>query len=225
MCSLEDYMQLQKEERTERDRTPPRPSTTPPIDSRAASEATSSQSKPWELAPDQRDAVLYWADVTSIIGKPPQCSAQEYQLLTAPFAGSNRLDLIRRTPATRAPYKTWCRAIVAGYGSITSYMCLKRLGWTPLPCVADTAGPVFDVGDSRPFADASNYCVERNDWPYGNFGAEITHLLVWLKVRLSVEPETGLMTGESKALAEKFVKEMFVKSLRREGPGAEARVP
>lgn len=90
--------------------------------------------------------------------------------------------------------------------------------------MADATGPVFTVQDPKPFADPSDYRVERNDWPYGIFGAEITHLVVWLKVRLSVEPETGLMTGESKALAEEFVKEMFVGRLRKEGPGAEARV-
>lgn len=49
-------------------------------------------------------------------------------------------------------------------------------------------------------------------------------MVVWLKVRLSTEPETGLMTGESKALAQEFVKKTFVERLRREGAGAGARV-
>jgi len=90
--------------------------------------------------------------------------------------------------------------------------------------VANETGPVFADQDSRPFANSNDYRIERNDWPYEIFGAEITHLVVWLEVKLSTEPETGLMTGKSKALAEEFVKETFVERLRKEGHGAEARV-
>jgi len=122
------------------------------------------------------------------------------------------------------PYKAWCQAIIAEYGSITSYICQKRLGWEPLSCVADATGPVFAVQGSTPFADSNDYRIERNDWPYGILGAEITRLVVWLKVRMWTEPETGLMTGELKALAEGFVKKVFVERLRKEGPGAEARI-
>lgn len=49
-------------------------------------------------------------------------------------------------------------------------------------------------------------------------------MVVWLKVRLSIEPDTGLMTGKSKAVAEKFANYIFVERLRKEGPGTEARV-
>ncbi len=121
-----------------------------------------------------------------------------------------------RTPATRAPSKAWCRAIIAEYGSITAYICQERLGWALLPCVAGVTGPVFAARDSKAFADANNYRVEQNDWPYEIFGAGVTHLVVWLEVRLWTDPVTGMLAGRTKGLVEEFVEKMFVERLRRE---------
>lgn len=142
----------------------------------------------------------------------------------SPIAESNRLDLIRRKPSERLHYKAWCKGIIAEYGSITSYMCQKRLKWDPLPGSVETTGPVFAVQNPTPFADASDFLIQRNDWPYGAFSTDITHLIVWLKPRMAVEEETGLMTRESKVLAEDFVRRTFVERLKGEGPGAEERV-
>ena len=104
-------------------------------------------------------------------------------------------------------------------------MCQKRLGWVPLPASSAETGPVFAVQDPTPFADGRDYCILRNDWPYGAFSADITHLIVWLKPRILVEPETGLMTDESKALAAEFVKNTFVETLKKhDSQGAEERV-
>ena len=85
-------------------------------------------------------------------------------------------------------------------------------------------GPIFAVQNPTPFANANDLRIQRNDWPYGVFRADITHLIVWLKPRISTEPGTGLMTSQSKVLAENFVKNTFVERLKEEGPGAEARV-
>lgn len=136
-----------------------------------AARAASSQSR---LPPGQCDTLLSWANVTVSL---PEVRLQKNQLLTAHLVESNRLDIIRCTPATRVMCKAWCRPIIAEYGSLH-------------PCVADEAGPVFAVQASNPFADADDYLVEWNDWPYGIFGAGLTHSVVWSKVRLSIGPDT-----------------------------------
>ena len=56
-------------------------------------------------------------------------------------------------------------------------MCQKRVGWDPLPDSGET-GPVFAVQDPIPFANANVLSIQRNDWPYGAFDAEVTHLIV-----------------------------------------------
>ena len=104
-------------------------------------------------------------------------------------------------------------------------MCQKRLRWDPLPESSAETGPVFAVQNSTPFANPSDYRILPNDWPYGAFSADITHLIVWLKPRIAIEPETGLMTSESKELTECFVKSTFVRRLKEEGDSrAEDRV-
>ena len=138
---------------------------------------------------------------------------------------NNQLDLIRRKPSERVHYKAWCKDIIADYGSITSYMCEKRLGWIPLAGSSAETDHLFAAQNPTPFADARDYRILRNDWSYGAFSTDITHPIVWLKPRIVVEPETGLMTKESKALAEDFVDKMFVETLRKDdGPGAKDRV-
>lgn len=148
---------------------------------------------------------------------------QRNRMLTTRATASNRLDLIRRKPVERLVYKAWCKGVIAAHGSITSYMCQQRLGWDPLP-VSSATGPVFAVRDPTPFANPSDYRIQRNDWPYGVFGEGITHLIVWLKTRIATDPETGLMISESRALAERFVDQTFVERLKKDDPEAATRV-
>ena len=54
-----------------------------------------------------------------------------------------------------------------------------------------------------------------NDWPYG-FTPEITHLLVWSKVPIPVDPDSGDVTEASRGVIEAFVQRYFVKPLERE---------
>lgn len=184
----------------------------------ATSESTSSQPTPSNDIPSQQNTVYSWAEVADLIGKNfAQRHHPEFSVPNAyDIPETQRLSLIQRRPSERQIYKAWCSVIIARYGSLTSYLCKQRLGWLLLPGSSAEAGPVLAVQNQTPFADARDFQIQRNDWPYGAFGKEITHLVVWLKPRVAVEPETGLMTEESKALAQDYVDKTFVDRLRVE---------
>lgn len=95
-------------------------------------------------------------------------------------------------------------------------MCAERLRWTPLPSSCAESGPIFNVVNSTPFGDPVDFKILRNDWPYGSFAPEITHLLVWSKNRIPTNPETGLTTPESRQLIDAFVHTTFVERLKHE---------
>lgn len=103
-------------------------------------------------------------------------------------------------------------------------MCAERLKWTPLPNSSAETGPIFDYQDPTPFAHPSDFKILRNDWPYGSFEPEIVHLIVWSKPRIPTDPESGLMTPESRQLADAFVERTFVNRLEQERPQAGDRV-
>ena len=146
----------------------------------------------------------------------------------------NRPDLFKRSPLTRPIYKTWCRAVVSQYGSMTAYMLSERLHWTPTAYSADT-GPVFNIADPGrvPFTDTRDYSCMFNDWPYGSLEAGVVHLVVWSKIRIPVERESGLPTAEARGNIERFVEETFVERWRRwdsehqenNRPGVESQGP
>jgi hypothetical protein len=107
----------------------------------------------------------------------------------------------------------WTTEVKAEYGSMTQYILAKRLpkswGWPP-----------FTVTSSVPFADASDYHVLLNDWPYG-LEPNITHLVVWSRTAIPVDSEKGDLTPESRAQVEDFVQRYFTDTL---GPGGQDKV-
>ncbi|KAL8691014.1 MAG: hypothetical protein Q9218_003668 [Villophora microphyllina] len=168
-------------------------------------ELESSQSRQRHIPSGEQNKVFSWADVREIVA-------------------TNRLDVIRRQPSTRVVYKAWCKETIAAYGSITAYMCAERLHWTPLPDSSAETGPEFDYCDPKPFADPRDFRILRNDWPYGSFESDITHLIVWSKPRIAIDPKDGLVTPESKDLINAFVDQTFVETLKLEGLDASERV-
>ncbi|KAL8948974.1 MAG: hypothetical protein Q9222_004880 [Ikaeria aurantiellina] len=172
-------------------------------------EIESSQSTQRPIPPHEQARVFTWADVRDVVD---------------PHTGTNRLDLIRRKPSERVIYKTWCRKTIDTYGSITAYMCAERLHWAPLPDSSAATGPLFDYRNPTPYADLNDFKILRNDWPYGSFEPNITHLIVWSKPRIPVDAESGLVTPESRQIIEAFVQRTFAKRLEVEGPNAQERV-
>ena len=51
-----------------------------------------------------------------------------------------------------------------------------------------------------------------NDWPYG-LTPDVTHLIVWSKLRLPDEKPEGYLTPESTALVESFIDRTFTERL------------
>lgn len=88
--------------------------------------------------------------------------------------------------------------------------------WEPLSSSSAAEGPKFAYKNAIPFADPRDYKILRNDWPYG-VTSDITHLVVWLKAPIPVEPETGDLTPRSRKLIEDFVRKTFVERLEGEG--------
>ncbi|KAE8354919.1 hypothetical protein BDV28DRAFT_129981 [Aspergillus coremiiformis] len=124
----------------------------------------------------------------------------------------NDLGILKRKPSDLKRYLSWTRDIKVQYGTITNYICQHRLGWhTTLDSEA-----VFHFKNPIPFADPADYKILRNDWPYG-LTPDVSHLVVWLRTPVSVKPENGDVTDESRALIEDFVQRTFVARLGREG--------
>ncbi|KAL8706101.1 MAG: hypothetical protein Q9201_000803 [Fulgogasparrea decipioides] len=129
---------------------------------------------------------------------------------------TNDLESLRRWPSSIKRYLQWWTEIHAAYGSTTNYICRERLHWTPLLTDASPPedGPIFEIANPIPFADARDYKILYNDWPYG-LDEGITHLVVWVKNRFAVDA-AGDLEWWSRCLVEGFVKRTFVERIERE---------
>ena len=110
----------------------------------------------------------------------------------------------------------WTNQIKAKYGSITDFVLKERLFWKPLPQTHSENGPVFECDNSTPFTAAGDYKILLNDWPYG-ISPNITHLIVWSKLRLPDQMPDGHLTLESSALVRDFVQRRFIDVLMESG--------
>ncbi|KAL4920087.1 hypothetical protein BDW62DRAFT_177599 [Aspergillus aurantiobrunneus] len=123
------------------------------------------------------------------------------------------LGILKRKPSDLIRYLQWSKETKAQYGTITNYICLRRLGWQ-LPTESESGSAAFN--SPIPFADPADYKILRNDWPYG-LAKGISHLVVWSRTPIPVQDEKGVITKESHALIEDFVQRTFVDSLARDG--------
>lgn len=126
---------------------------------------------------------------------------------------TNQLEVLKRKPSDLRRYIKWTAETKAEYGSMTKYIMVHRLPkiWGEIP---------FSPESLIPFADPSDYRVLMNDWPYG-LAPNITHIVVWTRTLIPVDPETGDMTPDSRKTVAQFVKRFFVDEI---GPGGEDRV-
>ena len=81
-----------------------------------------------------------------------------------------------------------------------------------MPESTPETGPLFECRDTVPFANPHDYKILMNDWPYG-LTQDITHLIVWSKLRLPEEKPEGYLTPESTALVKDFVERTFTERL------------
>lgn len=120
------------------------------------------------------------------------------------------LSTLPRKPSILRGYISFVHATKLKYGSIANFLVQRRLRWT-----TSADGQVV-AKNPAPFADRSDWTILLNDWPYG-LTSDISHLVVWLKTRLAVNPEDGSMTPGSRALVKDFVDRTFVQRLKEEG--------
>ncbi|KAF2232198.1 hypothetical protein EV356DRAFT_470554 [Viridothelium virens] len=132
----------------------------------------------------------------------------------------NRLETLKRKPSDLRKYLAWLTRIKATYGNITNYVLQERLHWIPLPPIAELPAsdqvPTFKSRNPHPFADPDDYCILKNDWPYGLENG-ILHLVIWLKTPISVKPDTGEITDTGRAIVEKWIDTTFVQRLMQAG--------
>ena len=135
----------------------------------------------------------------------------------------NNLEILKRWPSDFRRYCEWTKQTKAKYGTITDFVCQERLRWTPLPSSTLETGPIFECQCQELFGAREDYKILRNDWPYG-IDKDITHIVVWLKMRIPVEQQEGYLTLESRRALEDFVRVTFVQTLINNGIEAEDRV-
>jgi len=116
---------------------------------------------------------------------------------------TNNLSILKRKPSDLRRYMSWTRDIKRQYGSMTNYLIQHRLPW---------GLPPFTYNSSIPFADASDYKVLINDWPYG-LTQDTTHIVVWSKTPIPTDEISGDVTSESRRVIEEFVRKTFVERL------------
>ncbi|KAI1758966.1 hypothetical protein GGR53DRAFT_191346 [Hypoxylon sp. FL1150] len=125
----------------------------------------------------------------------------------------NNLSVLKRKPSDLRRYMQWTAETKAEYGSMTTFLLKQRLPKTWGSSPFTPASPV-------PFDDPSDYRVLANDWPYG-LTSDLTHIVVWSRTTIAVDPENGDMTPESRKNIENFIKRFFIEKL---GPGGNDKV-
>ncbi|KAK5079262.1 hypothetical protein LTR64_002316 [Lithohypha guttulata] len=128
------------------------------------------------------------------------------------IVAENKLEVLRRWPSDLKRYIRWSAATKEEYGSIMAYVMQKRLKWLPSANSTPETGLSFDYKDPVPFKDSSDWQILPNDWPYG-LDKGISHLIVWLKNRLEVEPPRGDLTPSARTMIEHFVQKEFVEPI------------
>lgn len=122
--------------------------------------------------------------------------------------GSNKLEKLVRWPSDTRRYMKWTADTKKEYGSIMNFVTKERLKWTP----TNTPGTAmtFDFESPIPFENVNDYKTMPNDWPYG-LDQGISHLIVWLKNRLEIQPPPGDLTPKGRAQVNAFIDKEFVK--------------
>lgn len=124
---------------------------------------------------------------------------------------ANDLAILKRKPSDLRRYIKWTNQTKDTYGSITAFILNERLHWETSPAPSG-GGPSFQCNNTVPFTDPNDYKILLNDWPYG-FTPDVTHIVVWSKVRIPEQKPEGYLTPDSVALVEGFVQRTFIDPL------------
>ena len=127
------------------------------------------------------------------------------------LAAANKLAILKRKPSDLLRYIKWTNQTKATYGSITTFVLSERLQWENLSSSMEDS-PFFQCQSKTPFTDPNDYKILLNDWPYG-FTSDVTHIVVWSKIRIPEQKPEGYLTPESVIRVEAFVQRTFVEPL------------
>ncbi|CAD6565572.1 MAG: hypothetical protein ASARMPRED_007335 [Alectoria sarmentosa] len=165
----------------------------------------------------ERDAFpgLTQTDRENLAGGDENFKPHNWQDLIEIIAANN-LAILKRKPSDLHRYINWTNQTKAKYGSITAFILIERLHWEALPSV-NGESPSFQCKNTIPFVDPTDYKVLLNHWPYG-FTSDVTHIVIWSKIRIPEQKPKGNLTPESVALVQGFVQRTFVEPLSSHRP-------
>ncbi|KAI1349035.1 hypothetical protein F5Y01DRAFT_327840 [Xylaria sp. FL0043] len=113
------------------------------------------------------------------------------------------MGALKRHPIDTRNYVVWHSRISEQYGGVAEFVRQHKLQWDE-QAVARSEVLLHHSDD---------YKILRNDWPYA-FPPDVCHLVVWSKVKIQVDPATGLPDTQSKILIEKFLDKVFGEGLQ-----------
>ncbi|KAI1427689.1 hypothetical protein F5Y12DRAFT_736476 [Xylaria sp. FL1777] len=116
---------------------------------------------------------------------------------------AGNMGALKRNPIDTRNYIAWHSQVSEQYGGVAEFVRQKRLFWNEHTAVK----PEILLNHS------DDYKILRNDWPYA-FPPEVCHLVVWSKVKIQVDSETGLPDVGSTMLIEEFVDRVFGEGLK-----------
>ncbi|KAI1291371.1 hypothetical protein F5Y03DRAFT_376847 [Xylaria venustula] len=116
---------------------------------------------------------------------------------------SGDMGALKRHPIDTRNYMVWHSQVSKQYGGIAEFIKEKKLGW----------GEEMPAQGGALLHRPDDYKILRNDWPYA-FPSDVCHLVVWSKVKIRVDTETGLPDAESTTLIEEFLDKVFGKWLK-----------
>jgi hypothetical protein len=108
------------------------------------------------------------------------------------------MGYLRRLPIDQKNYLLWQIRILKKYSSVSEYVLNERLGWKK-PLMA---------AEKILFQNKRDYKIIRNDWPFA-LPPNITHLVIWSKISVDVDPETGDPSERAKEAIENFLDRTF----------------
>ncbi|KNG51229.1 hypothetical protein DDE82_007425 [Stemphylium lycopersici] len=127
--------------------------------------------------------------------------------------GANRLEDLKRWPSSLKAYLAWTAHAKERWGGVMPYLLGQRLFWEELDDEDDDGhggakGLRFKMRNQTPLTHTDDYAILRNDWPYA-FEPGISHIVVWCKNRLPVDPDTGALSERGRQMVSDFVKREF----------------
>ncbi|CEP24543.1 Uncharacterized protein YPL067C [Cyberlindnera jadinii] len=121
---------------------------------------------------------------------------------------TNQLGELYRDQRTTDKYRVFKESCIANGESVVQFIVKHRLQWV-------SNGQVdVQPSSTRLFANENDVCFIPNEFPY-NFSKDITHLVVWSKLRIPCDPNSSIgdVSPRTRCVIDKFIHRNFVEQL------------